>query len=297
MGHVNRDQPEASGRTMDPAFMAQILETEKALGEHLEKDPESMAALYTADFLVEIHAGAPPAMREASKRLRALRETLGPEAFVRRARNEGSQGLMISLWNGARGAKMGQAAYPALLARIVEMSDGVPDLLRLYMSLTEQEADLRSRVLAAIRKQEPAFSLDTPCRIDASLLPEAPRYDEKKKTGMRAEYYPGGQLKRLAAYDEAMLKRSRQSRSIVAPDGAIAFLALDEKPGSGRYARLVFRGGYGRLDHETYRDGAVHCVINSPWHDGVEGETKRPWVEWVLQNIESVREAGRLPEG
>jgi hypothetical protein len=294
-GPTRKRNTKTSRRTLDPAFLEQVLATEATLVEHLEQDPASLTALYAADFLVEIHAGAPPAVREASKRLRALRAKLGPEAFARRARDEGAQGLMTSLWNGARGAKMGEAAYPALLDRIVELSDGVPELLRLYMSTSEQEAGLRSRVLAAIRDEKPGFRMDTPCLIDASLLPEPPRYDEKRKTGVRAEYYPNGHLKRLAAYDEAILKRSKQSRDIVAPDGAIAFLALDERPGSGRYARMVFHGGYGRLDQESYRGGAIHYVINSPWHDGVEGETKTPWVEWVLGSIESVREAGRLP--
>jgi hypothetical protein len=281
---------------MDPAFQAQVLETEKMLAEHLGTDPESLAALYVADFLVEVHDGAQPAMQEASRRLRALRGTLGPEAFARRARSEGALGLMISLWNGARGAKMGEAAYPAMLERIVELSDGVPELLRLYMSLSDSEAALRTRVLAAIRAKKPGFRMDEPCTIDASLLPEPPQYDDAKKAGVRAEYHPGGHLKRLAAYDESMLKRSKQSRSIVAPDGAIAFLDLDETPGSGRYARLIYRGGYGRLDQERYRDGVIHAVIHSPWHDGTEGEMKRPWIEWVLQCIESVREAGRLPD-
>jgi hypothetical protein len=52
---------------------------------------------------------------------------------------------------------------------------------------------------------------------------------------------------------------------------------------TGVYGEEGRRGGYGYLVRERYERGAARGMLCSPWHDGEEYVTEKPWLVWVLE--------------
>jgi hypothetical protein len=102
--------------------------------------------------------------------------------------------------------------------------------------------------------------------IGASSVPDVLARDRRAKI----TYHPSGHLAKVAVYFDDLHHGS---------------LELSEVPGSGRYQIIEKRGGYGTMITEEYRDGGVITTLNTPWHDGEESITKRPWTRWVEENL------------
>jgi len=65
-------------------------------------------------------------------------------------------------------------------------------------------------------------------------------------------------------------------------------LELAEAPGRGHFSLLTHAGGAGVYVDETYRDGAIHTTLCTPWHDGVESRTRAEFRAWVLAALDSL---------
>ena len=101
-----------------------------------------------------------------------------------------------------------------------------------------------------------------PGHIDASYVPDTLVSDPR----VTIAYHPSGHLARVAIRIDEL------------HDGE---LVLGFQPGSGHYAIIEKRGGYGTMIREAYRDGGVVTTLNTPWHDGEESISKRPLTRWV----------------
>lgn len=98
--------------------------------------------------------------------------------------------------------------------------------------------------------------------IDAAYVPDA-LVDDTRCT---IAYHPSGHLQRVAV-DIDDLHRGT--------------LELAEAPGAGSFTFIEKRGGYGTMINDRYRDGAIVTTLNTPWHDGEESRSERPWTRWV----------------
>lgn len=106
--------------------------------------------------------------------------------------------------------------------------------------------------------------------IDASYVPAA--------LVPHTSFHASGHVARVAVHIEAMHEGELQLHPI---------------PGSGSFRIVEKIGGYGTVNRELYKDGAIHATLNTPWHDGEESTHVKPWTRWVE---ESLSELARLVE-
>ena len=112
--------------------------------------------------------------------------------------------------------------------------------------------------------------------IDAAYLPAQLTGDARVKL----DFHPSGHLARVSLSIDAL------------HSGA---LVLDRKPGAGSYEIVEERGGSGTMIREHYRDGAVHSILNTPWHDGVESSQPKAWTRWVEENLADLARLSAAP--
>ena len=98
--------------------------------------------------------------------------------------------------------------------------------------------------------------------LDESCVPADLAGDRR----VQIDYHASGHLARVAVHLDDLHEGE---------------LELAEIPGSGHFRIVEKRGGYGTMIREDYRDGGIVTTLNTPWHDGEESISIRPWTRWV----------------
>lgn len=232
--------------------------------EELSAHPERLRARLFADLFARLLPKEAPTLL-LSGRTSVLED-------IEQSRAEGVAYIASALWRRMIQLESLDAARGSALATV--LCELIPSSVVLFYF--EHEARTRGLVLAAERFAEaldrrfPEFRVTSEkARITRAVLEDA-GIDLSK---LDADFYASGQLRSLA-------RRG--------PKAGAPVLELEDLPGRGRYGETGRQGGYGFMVNERYEDGYAQGTFFSPWHDGEDYRTEKPWLVWVLENASEI---------
>lgn len=238
---------------------AELMASAKTVLEELAAHPDNPRARLLADLFARLLGADAPA--GLSSRCQSLFED------VARSRGEGVAYIASGLWRRLIQLESLEPDRALVLAEILAQLLESPVVLH-YCEHEARSLALHAaadRLGAALDQRFPGFrGWSERALIDRSVFDQV----GLDLSGLDADFYPSGHLRRLS-------RRQAKRGSPV--------LELDAEPGRGRYGETGRQGGYGFMVDERYEDGHAVGVLCSPWHDGEEYRSKKPWLAWVLE--------------
>ena len=224
----------------------ELLQSARTVAKHLHDHPDEVRALFMASLFSELCEGVPraPTLPRGDIALHDAND----RACVR--------AIVFGIWR----EMVARDALTPSRANILAVRIAALDVEPPVCFVVAREARSLGCVDAAdtLMRDHASFAARAATlKIDRALL-DAFSLDLSQA---RVRWYADGHLAEL----------TKDKRS----------LALDARPGSGRYAEEGKRGGYGFAVTERYEGGAARGTLNSPWHDGEDYAQEQPWLAWV----------------
>lgn len=238
---------------------AELLASAEPVQAELAAHPGHARAELLADLFARLlGTKTPPGL---SSRRRSLFED------VARSRAEGVAYIASGIWRRLIQLESLEPTSADPLAEVLGELVESPVVLH-YLEYEARGLALRAaadRLRAALDRRFPGFRAGSDhALVDRAVLSQA----GLDLSRLVVDYHASGHLRRLA--------RRR-------PESGSPVLELEAEPGRGRYGETGRRGGYGFIVDERYEDGHAIGVLCSPWHDGEEYRTSKPWLVWVLE--------------